>query len=100
MALLQEQQGVSKDFIRDYEQKSASLTQVLVDAERDPKKCINMSWARVDMLEMAGDKPSLEKVRVKVLWRLFSGISCKSYLTYLHYLRRYKWRKTWKPSTM
>jgi len=66
VALLKEQQlnenaKVAAELILEYEQKSANLTQILVDAQRDPEKCVNMVWARVDMLEMAGDKASLEK---------------------------------------
>ncbi|CAJ1928165.1 unnamed protein product [Cylindrotheca closterium] len=68
VALLQEQlkhektdTAVAEEMIREYEQKSASLAQILVDAQRDPEKCVNMTWARVDMLEMAGDKASLEQ---------------------------------------
>ena len=61
VALLKEQPS-SNAWIKEIEQTSASMTQVLVDANRDPEKCINMTWARVDMLEMAGDKESLEKV--------------------------------------
>jgi hypothetical protein len=67
VALLKEQlnqnTAVAEPMIREYEQKSASLTQILVDAQRDPEKCVNMAWARVDMLEMAGDEASLEQVR-------------------------------------
>lgn len=64
VAILQEQQNEEvRDWMVECHQKSASLRQVLVNAQRDPEKCINLTWARIDILEMVGDKASLEKVR-------------------------------------
>ena len=48
---------------QEYEKKAAELRQVLVDAGREPDECANLTSARIDMLEMIGDKVSLQLVR-------------------------------------
>jgi len=47
----------------EYEKKAVAVRQVLVDADRDPDGCANLTSARIDMLEMLGDEESLKLVR-------------------------------------
>ena len=42
------------------EARAKSLTSVLTSANRDPDACVNMTSARIDLLEMIGTKDSLE----------------------------------------
>jgi len=46
----------------EYEKMAAALWQVLMDADRDPDGCANLTSARIDMLEMLGDVESLTLV--------------------------------------
>ena len=56
--------GSTDDFTRnviaEYEAKASGLRTVLEEAQRNPDTCVNMTSARIDLLEMVGTKESLE----------------------------------------
>ena len=58
----QEKSGnVVDNYIVEYEAKASNeLRNILFDASRDPDTCVNMTSARVELLEMIGNKDSLE----------------------------------------
>lgn len=61
----QKQQSQTNDqsvgvLLVEYEARAKSLTSVLTIANRDPNACVNMTSARIDLLEMIGTKDSLE----------------------------------------
>jgi protein farnesyltransferase/geranylgeranyltransferase type-1 subunit alpha len=58
----------AKKVISEYETKAFGLRQVLVEADRNPDECVNLSSARIDLLEMLGNKESLGKVRENCGW--------------------------------
>lgn len=88
----------------EYEKKAAGLRQVLVDAERDPDGCANLTSARIDMLEMLGDDESLKLVcypimrAITVPMALFRSQHRDCFLCWLS--RRLKWPKAWRQSTI
>lgn len=52
-----------RKLLAEYEGKAYALREVLSEANREPDTCSNLTSARIDLLEMIGDKDSLEKVR-------------------------------------
>lgn len=65
IAILREQiqsGNADVELISDYEAKVCNFCNVLKKANRDPDACFNLTSARIDLLEMVGDKSSLEKV--------------------------------------
>jgi protein farnesyltransferase/geranylgeranyltransferase type-1 subunit alpha len=66
----------AKKVISEYEAKAFHVRHVLEKAERDPDACVNLNAARIDLLEMLGNKESLGKVRECYRWRVhFSRIA-------------------------
>ena len=49
-----------KEIIVEYEVRANALRNVLTEAHRDPDTCVNMTSARIDLLEMIGTKDSLQ----------------------------------------
>uniref|UniRef100_A0A7S4EF07 Protein farnesyltransferase/geranylgeranyltransferase type-1 subunit alpha n=1 Tax=Pseudo-nitzschia australis TaxID=44445 RepID=A0A7S4EF07_9STRA len=60
----QEQDGTAAinftSMVVEYEVRANRLRNVLTNAHRDPDTCVNMTSARIDLLEMIGTKESLE----------------------------------------
>jgi protein farnesyltransferase/geranylgeranyltransferase type-1 subunit alpha len=53
----------TRKLILEYETKAFKLRQVLEKAGRNLDSCVNLNSARIDLLEMLGNKESLGKVR-------------------------------------
>lgn len=73
IAVLKEQLCQSSDshaLLAEYEAKTSSLGAILSNSNRDPDECFNLTFARIDILEMMGDKDSLEKVGNQFLFWL------------------------------
>lgn len=51
-----------KAIIDEYLAKTIATRTVISDAGHDPAKCSNLISARIDLLEMKGDVPSIEAV--------------------------------------
>jgi hypothetical protein len=50
--------------LKEYEGKIYAVRDILSDThQREPDTCANLTAARIDLLELIGDKTSLEKVR-------------------------------------
>lgn len=63
MAKEQKQAGyLDEKAMVEYENKISKLDAVLSDAGRDPNACTNWVSVRIDLLAMAADEASLEKV--------------------------------------
>ena len=62
----QQQQDNSNiaDVIVEYEVRAKALRNILTEAHRDPDTCVNMTSARIDLLEMIGTKDSLKNAIV------------------------------------
>ena len=64
IGILREQQQqsrqASEEMLVEYETRAKSLESVLIDARRNPDACVNMTSARIDLLEMIGTKESLK----------------------------------------
>lgn len=56
----QQQQQLQQAMLVEYEARAKSLESVLIDKKRDPDACVNMTSARIDLLEMIGTKESLK----------------------------------------
>ena len=57
-----------KAIIDEYLAKTIATRTVISDAGHDPAKCSSLISARIDLLEMKGDAPSIEAVS---FWLLF-----------------------------
>jgi protein farnesyltransferase/geranylgeranyltransferase type-1 subunit alpha len=76
---------VIMNLIIEYETKAANdITQILIDADRNPDGCTNLSSARIDMLEMIGGKHSLDKVRGICVHKKNRNPIVSSYRTIAH----------------
>ena len=64
IGLMKELPAHSVDVYAEYEVKAYSLRAILSEAHRDPDTCTNLTSAQIDLLEMIGDKESLEKVSI------------------------------------
>ncbi len=62
IGILREQQQLQSQeaMLVEYETRAKSLESVLVDAKRNPDACVNMTSARIDLLEMIGTEESLK----------------------------------------
>jgi protein farnesyltransferase/geranylgeranyltransferase type-1 subunit alpha len=56
----QQQQDSYQGLLVEYEVRANALRSVLTKAHRDPDTCVNMTSARVDLLEMIGTNDSLQ----------------------------------------
>lgn len=72
VGILREQQRQQADptLMREYEEKTSNLRELVTKDGRDPDSCANLTSARIDLLEMIADKASLEKVRFYLVTRL------------------------------
>lgn len=52
----------TKKLLEEYEARIEKLRVVVEEATQNSDTCVNLMSARVDLLEMIGDKDSLEKV--------------------------------------
>jgi hypothetical protein len=70
-----------KELLEEYERKAFALRDVLTQAKRDPDTCVNLTSARIDILEMIGGKGALGQVREVCMCRAVDVIM---YLFTLH----------------
>ena len=68
--LREQQRAQGKDvfdgLLMEYQVRAEALSSVLITANRDPDTCVNMTSARIDLLEMDGTKDSLNTAIVLV----------------------------------
>jgi len=81
VGIVKEQWRVDKttDLVEEYETQAAGLRAMLTQADKSPDSCVNLTSARIDLLEMKGDKAALELAMAlcKGLMEEHDQIRCK-----------------------
>ena len=81
--LTEQQRKLGKDdcqsLLEEYEKKAVTLRDVVIEANRNPDSCANLTAARIDLLEMIGGTTNLEQVQFPIVllpMKTLAGVVC------------------------